>query len=411
MSAVEKTPSARIADVLREDAPVLDDLHRARLERRFVEAAAARTSANDAPKSMRAPRRTRVVAGAAAVAFAAAAAVYLVAFREEGPHYTIEHATGESIAAGTHLELGPADVAHAEVHHLSLTASASASIHFTTVEEADIRLSLERGTASFAFHPEERGAERVTIETPSARVEIVGTELSVHVDPSGTIVTVSEGRVRVVPVDGTEPSFVSTGEAVHVPAPPEPTTAATDEVLEGAALPTGSGGPTDAEAVEAVATLEEAPTEPIPEVDVATEVEATEVTTGVMEPELSLEDRLERAEERLGTDRAGARRELRELAGVAQPRAIRVEALLQLGDSYREANEHELALEAFANAARIGRGTESGALAIYDRARLLERMGRTDDARAGFESYLATYPDGANAAQARARLADLSVAH
>jgi ferric-dicitrate binding protein FerR (iron transport regulator) len=406
MSVAHKSASARAAELLR-DAP-LDDLHRARLERRFVEAASARTSANGAPPATVTARRWTRPAGAIACATLAAAAIYALAFRSPGPHYTIAHASGAEIVAGTHFEIGPADVVTAEVHDLALTATASASIRFDAVSEDDIRLSLERGTASFAFHPEVRGEEHVTIETPSARVEIVGTELSVRVDASGTEVTVSEGRVRVVPTDGREPSFVSTGEALHV-SPTAPVSTTTTSSTAGD-VPAVDGEPTLAATGVAAPTPADVvvpePGELEPAVGAADPVEEVAVVPG-----LSLDERLARAEERLETDGPGARRELRELAAAGNPRSVRVEALLLLGEAYRAVGQNEEALEAFARASRIGRGTPSGASAIFDRASLLAAMAREADARAGFEAYLVEYPGGANAAQARSRLAALPSTH
>ena len=122
---------------------------------------------------------------------------------------------------------------------------------------------------------------------------------------------------------------------------------------------------------------------------------------------VSASARLERVEMLLDRDPTAARRELRELSGAGFPRSVRVEALNFLGESYRDGSQIDDALRAYSEAARLGRGTASGATAIYDGARLSERAGDVESARAGYERYLSEYPDGANAVQVRSRLGAL----
>jgi tetratricopeptide (TPR) repeat protein len=119
---------------------------------------------------------------------------------------------------------------------------------------------------------------------------------------------------------------------------------------------------------------------------------------GVLEPARveTPQERLERLDLELDDDPVGARRGLRELASSA-PRSVRIEAYLLLGDSYRDSHENDEALSAYASAARIGRGTTSGAQALYERATLYERMAHLDDARTAWEQALELDPRDARA--------------
>jgi hypothetical protein len=234
MSAAPRK-SERIAETLRQDPHAgLDDLRRARMERQFLEAARARAGQALAAVAPQAERRSagpgsvgrgRVVGAIGlGVALAAAAAAWLALRPSEAPRYAVHGAAAAgsaggiegTIQAGTELALASGESASVELFDLGVEVSERSRLRVEAVSLSDVRVALGTGEARFAFHPRDRGHQHVAISTPSARIEIVGTELTVRVDERGTSVEVHEGVVRVIPTSG-EVELVHAGSAVTVP--------------------------------------------------------------------------------------------------------------------------------------------------------------------------------------------------
>ncbi|MCA9547757.1 MAG: FecR domain-containing protein, partial [Myxococcales bacterium] len=73
------------------------------------------------------------------------------------------------------------------------------------------RVALSAGAAEFAVQPL-RGDDAYVVETPQARVRVVGTRFRVAVEGACTAVAVSEGVVQVSRLDGTEPASLTAGQ-------------------------------------------------------------------------------------------------------------------------------------------------------------------------------------------------------
>ena len=431
MSAAPRK-SERIAETLRQDPHAgLDDLRRARMERQFLEAARARAGQALAAVAPQAERRSagpgsvgrgRVVGAIGlGVALAAAAAAWLALRPSEAPRYAVHGAAAAgsaggsegTIQAGTELALASGESASVELFDLGVEVSERSRLRVEAVSLSDVRVALGTGEARFAFHPRDRGHQHVAISTPSARIEIVGTELTVRVDERGTSVEVHEGVVRVIPTSG-EVELVRAGSAVTVP----PAVVAEAEVgaledaptLEAAVLG-GAGlggeavlaeGSTLADVGELVGPEE---TSGMEEGDAAAEV--IEAAVPVVPAAPSERERLEAAIELSEQRDPSADGIFLDLAAHARSRAIRAEAWTNLGDVRARRHEHAAALEAYERAVDLSAGANRDN-AIYAVARHLDReMHDASRARAGYARYLTEYPRGANAGTARTRVCAL----
>lgn len=387
------TSSEALAEALKGAPPALDELARARMERRVVAAASA-------PRAQARPRRRAVALGAGALLAAAAAlALFLASEGEpEAPVARIDlHEVGASVQRGTLEEgslvrTGAREEADIQVADTSVRVGGASRVRIATLSPAHLALELLEGDLRVAYHPRARGRERMTVETPSARVEVVGTVFRVEVRESGTRVSVSEGTVRVVPLDGSEARLVHAGEHTHVPreahaeASPEADEAPSPEVVPAAQLEAAPDVGAPALAGPAAEALED------------------EVAEAPADPAA----RLELAQRLIARGRVtAAARILRELARPSVPAAVRTEALSTAGDLHRGAGRWDEAAGAYEQAAQVGRGTAGGHNAIFALARLHAQRGDAAAARASYERYLREAPDGALAGQARRALARL----
>src|SRR5690606_9735531 len=116
---------------------------------------------------------------------------------------------------------------------------------------------------------------------------VVGTVFRVEVRASGTTVSVSEGTVRVVPHDGSEPRLVRAGErTVVTSAPAERAAVEEDRAPEGASGEPEAGGAPEVDG-SARAAAEAAPDEAAPDED-ASAAEAS-AEPSVVDPAARLE--------------------------------------------------------------------------------------------------------------------------
>jgi hypothetical protein len=265
----ERAGAARAAAALRADPPRLDELARARLERRIVEAALR--EARPEPASSRGQRPARcgppasrwlwtagAVAAAAALAYAGRGVLDgpaaphgrptagasedgrgpagMAVRAEPAPGATDDRGPAAPLAAifegiegaqpvrrgrfveGEEVSTQPGQRVRVAFDGSRVEVGAASRARFDRLREDEVRVSLDAGRVDVAFHPRERGRQAMVVETRVARVEVVGTEFVVEVGPGGdTEVRVSEGRVRVVPRDGSAERFVDAGAVTRVP--------------------------------------------------------------------------------------------------------------------------------------------------------------------------------------------------
>lgn len=254
-----------VAEQLREEAPRLDDLRRARLERRVLaRARGAAVSQGTAPVVVEARPWASRHLGLGALALAAAALVGFVvrgAFWPEPGAETPRFAIGSAfetregaLREGARIELARGEEGRLEIGDVSASLRDGSAIEVRSTDLDDVRLVLDRGVAELSFHPRERGRQHLRIATPSADVEVVGTVFTVAVDARGTTVSVREGTVRVTGrVDGAS-VLVNAGGAVTVP----PVHTASWE----AAVPVPSSAPTPASQPVALASPDSAAARP-----------------------------------------------------------------------------------------------------------------------------------------------------
>ncbi len=216
--------SHELADALRAQPPVLDDVARARLEKAILQA--PRASAPVKPRSRR-PFVAGVSAGLAVAALALLGWLTFAPTPTEPEVATFEafrstRGGERSLREGAFVEgevVTTDDDQHVRAHfaerRVEVEVAPSSRARFLRLGGSDLAVGLDRGSVRVSFHPERRGERSLAIETPLARVEVVGTVFEVDVDADGTRVRVEEGIVRVVPREGDE-RFVHAGESVRV---------------------------------------------------------------------------------------------------------------------------------------------------------------------------------------------------
>ncbi|UJR87087.1 FecR family protein [Sandaracinus amylolyticus] len=421
--------SARAVDALRASPPELDELRRARMERRLVDAVGRGERARETGVE---PRRSGGRAWAAAGGALAVAAVVGLAVivrpvlfggGEQRPVARFEMG-GTRTASGTldvggALEVGPGERAEVRVGGVELDLEGGSAMRFGSLDVRDVRVELTSGGVDVAFHPRERGRERLSIETPSARVEVVGTVFSVRLQGGATRVAVREGTVRVVPRRASESAvLVHAGESVEIDGEP----AAEARAPEPAAAPVETVEPPVAVVVEAAprARRETAPAAPIaPALPRAVEPAAIEIAdevpSAVVQPPevapVSPRQRLAAARHVLEDlrDHPRARAMLVELVRDRDaPIDVRAEAQTLIADSFLATGEAHEAADAYERAAALGRGRPEGANALFSLARLQEGALRDRDAaRATYVRYLQEAPHGAHAQLVRAAVCRL----
>lgn len=380
MSAVRDSDA--VAEALGEHPPQLDDLAKARIEKRLLEAARApRTAA--APATSR--RATGWLVAGGAVAVAAAVGLGIFAWRGDAPATRVARMELRSVGAtqqrgtieeGSSLRTGPGEVAEIRVEDSVIHLEPSTELRLDAVRGDRVELALAHGEVRVEFHPRAPGREGMSVRTERATVEVVGTVFTVRESASATEVVVSEGRVRVVPREG-EARFVAAGEGTRVEAE---------------------------QRVEAVA-----PALDVAAADVPAAEPASPPQTERERRALSPAQRLARARALIAQGENDAAVELlRGVAGASDASAaIRAQASTLLGDVLQRQGALPEAAEAYEGAARQGAGQYS-ALAIWALARMQERrLDDRDAAIASYRRYLDQSGNGPLAGQARQALCRL----
>ncbi len=401
---------------LREDAPELDELGKARMERALLER-------HPTPVT---PERSRMPVFVAGLAIGAAAAVALtvalVGGEEpertarrpdphkvaptvvEGPQMPAEGAVafealrdGVPVRSGHFSEGETVQTADGQLMRVRFGGERAAPtslvevapdsrVRFGRVWGDDLEVRLERGNVRVEFHPTRRGEEHLAVRTRDGRIEVVGTAFEVRLGASGTEVLVEEGTVRLVGLTG-EPRLVSHGERAWL---------RRGESGQRATHPARL--PVDPEAPEA------APEPTAGDETPAADPEASSTMVATLRPEL----RFELADRYFAQGRfEQARHELYAITRSTAEAPVRAQAWVRVAEVFARERNWNRAAEAYRRAARAGRGTAHGDGALFALGRLLEERGDAQGARAAHLRYLEVAPQGALAVEARRALCSL----
>ena len=119
----------------------------------------------------------------------------------DGGRVKVDLDVGRSLGGGTLESLAADSWAVLEFRDGSKVTVSGRSM-LTIAGGAHKELHLRQGSLSASVSPQPAG-ERMIINTPTAKLEILGTQLNVDADPSSTVLNVNEGRVRATRlVDG-----------------------------------------------------------------------------------------------------------------------------------------------------------------------------------------------------------------
>ena len=353
------------------EPPRLSDLARERVRRAALEAAQARTPASSAERRPRRAGTLWLGLGLGGLVVAATVlTLLLLPRRQAAPQLT----SGDITAVG---DLGVADAEVAVRSTLGgvvqlggpvVELAAGTSLRW---QGAVRRVDLERGSVVVEVDPAQRLSFRVA--TPDFVVAVVGTRF--RVDLGG--VHTEHGKVRVLSRDGRTLALVGAGESWRLPtraALPAPTAlSATPPVASPAAVP----------ALEPTPGPGAAPAAP--------------------QDGRTAAQRLEAARRALGAgDAARARSELRPLLGAT--RAIAVEAHVLMAESFLTEGRYGEAIKGYRAVERGFGGTPQAESALFAIAQLESESGSATDAVRALERYLARYPRGRFASEARQRL-------
>lgn len=376
----EPTSAKSVADALRNETPELDDIARARMERELL------TAVRAGKRSYRGSPSRAFALGVAVTLAAAAVFVWLrsnqspvddavaLSFVSTRNGATVER--GE-IRQGGSVHTQTNETTAIRIRESEFTLAENSELQFEHVAVNRIAMALTSGTLSVAFHPRHRGEEHLSIQTPNARVEVIGTVFTVSLEPSGaTRVRVQEGVVRVTE-SGHESALVRGGNEIRV--------GGVAVAVAPVARPASTETP--APSVETPAPAPETPHAPAPAGE-------------------SAASRLARVEAMVSEGRvAEAHAELERMHSAPAPRAVTANVWNLLGDLDQGSRHYELAATEYAHAAELGAND-----AYWSLARVRDRyLHDPSGAIPAYESYLRVAPHGAEASLARARLCELSV--
>ena len=428
-----------LAEALRKEPALPDDLRRARIERSLLEHQ-RQSIAPAAPPRRRRPSGFVVGIGVGV----AAAAVALLVWRGFGAN-DVSVAQFESLQDGLqvrHGSLSQGDVIHTAQSQMVRVRLQGAERELAVVEvspesravfdqvEGDLRaVNLARGRVRVEFHPERRGEQHFHVRTRSARVEVVGTVFEVIVEADGaTHVKVDEGTVRVVPVEqGAEPRLVRAGSSLRVRSAaaegyaesdeelPErrradiavvtdPALAAdlehADRTLAEGGLGLESGGGLGEELADGETEVAANDTELRP--DIAALLNGTDGSSmegGLNAPDSDMasvrptgELQLRLVERLFDRGRfAQARHEAHSLARESRSASLRARAWTLIAEAWEREGELHQAAESYRRAWRTGGNTLHGSNALFALGRLRASLGERGAAVNAYQTYLREY--------------------
>ena len=418
-------PAGRLAQQMRNAPLCMDEVRQARIERSLVQAwrtgGAAKVPLPRLGPSRR-ERRTRVGFIWAASVSVAAVAGALLSVNMDAPregeladarvgHFELRIADGSvhsgSVAEGQTLEVGKHGLMQVDLGASRIDLSRETRVRFERLSPEDLHLNLSNGRLEVAFHPSERGEQRMLVRTEAATVLVVGTVFSVEADARGnTEVAVSEGVVEVRPRAGGEVRRVAAGERTEVRMDAGDAleqrlrAAIADQMLEAesedARTATGDDVYDDADVFD---------------MDLSDRVRPQPRRQRPLKAtgRLAVSGRLEAARELLRQGKhTAARRQLRTIVGGEAHKRDRVEAMTLIAESYTAQGYIPRATEAYRRAARIAPNHPSGHNALFALARLLDRY-TVDRAAAikAYRAYLTAAPKGVLSPQAKSALCRL----
>jgi hypothetical protein len=411
--------SGSLAQELREQPATLDQVRRARMERTLLQAwrthAATRVALPRARRSTGGDRLGRALWAGSLAASAVAGgliAFYLLAGdRPRAPasagvaHFELRigDAAVQSGAAaeGQLLESGQHGRIDLDLGSARLRMARGTRLRLDRLSVPELALSLLEGRIDIDFHPRHKGEQRMAIESPAARVQVVGTRFSVEVDPLGnTEVAVIEGVVEVVPRSGASTRRVLAGERTYVRVDDGDEYERTvRDAIERDLRALASAEPRPAPR----ATVAAAKADMDFSVDAETEVAPSSVSSRAIARRLEASRSLLRRGQH-----PAARLRLRGLTEAPTPILYRVEALTLMAESYTAQGDIPHAAQAYRRAEEIAPTRPAGHNALFALARLLERYAHDEPAAAAtYRRYLERAPQGALALQARQALCRL----
>jgi hypothetical protein len=412
-------PSGELSRRLNEHPPELDDVKRARMERSLVQAWRLQAAARVPLPSHKAPSPRARVLWAASIA-ASAVAGGLFAFSVFGGaessatnagagrfELRIGDAAvqGGAIAEGQVLESGPLGRIEINLPNVRLHMSRATRVRFDRMSGPELTVALLKGRLEVDFHPARKGEQRMAIESPAARIEVVGTRFVLDVDALGnTEVRVSEGVVDVIPRSGGALRRVAAGEHTHVRVDDgdEYERKVRDAIEQNLRSLDGSGEP----AIPTADADQDADFQA--DMDFSLEQEPLQ-PPDAPKPSRAIARKLEAARHLLRQGQhVAARSRLRGLAGSNVPVRFRVEAMTLVAESYTSQGDVPKAAEAYRRADELSPTDAAGHNARFALARLLERHAHDERAAAdAYRRYLERAPRGALAVQAKQALCRL----
>lgn len=421
-----------LAERLRREPPRLDDLARARMERRLLEAARA-PAAKPQPSVGRRPFWAGVTVGVAAAAVAAG--LWMASGRPAEVAPVVE-ASFEAFRDGVIVRRGPFSEGEAvetrggqlvrvavgpvaAEPRVLVAVEPESRVRFDTLSDSAVELRLDRGRARVEFHPLRRGEESLRVRTPTAIVEVVGTVFEVAVEAGATLVQVAEGVVRVSPLAGGEPTLLRAGQSHRVGgerAGRADDPALGDVTIAARGRPAGEEGSTGRS--EAAVRPRRRP---------AREARADSVEPGQVDPPTAADVRGGQPEapsvettplsDDLRFDLAAryfqqgrweeSRHELYAIIRTSASRTSRTRAWTEVAETFERQGDPSQAAEAYRRAAEVGHGTTLGANALFALGRLRASLHDRDAARGAYRRYLEVAPAGPLAEQAARALCQL----
>lgn len=399
--------SAELAERMRRAPPAFDELTRARMERGLLQA--WRVRGMPLPRAERSDARAwrlggRRAAWIASLALSACAggffALHLsrptpIASVLPAGHFelAIDDAAVQSgpVSEGQLLRSGARGRIALELGAAHLDMQPRTELRLSRLSETELAFALNAGQLDVDFHPQRRGEQGLRVETPAARVLVVGTRFRVVVESGGdTRVAVVHGAVDVVSRSSGQTQRVVAGGEARVPGGATPPSQR-DEGLLAADGPVSRGASRAAD---------------------EDMVGPPRRVRGANDVNVAARERLEVARKLLRRgEHPAARAVLRELAEPGSELELRVEALTLMAESYTAQGSIRRAQEQYRSVDAIAPRRAAGDNARFALARSLERHSQDRAAAvAAYRRYLALAPEGALSEQARKALCRLGSA-